>query len=66
MFKKFITETVTRGNIAKEIKGYEVFLKTLYNLDIKELKKLLQNNTLSEDSRDIIKAIINIKQGKIK
>lgn len=55
----------TGGSTFKNIQGMKIALKMLNNMDIKDLQKLLQNNTLSEDSRGIIKAIINIKQGKI-
>lgn len=55
----------TGSNTFKNIQGMKIALKMLNNMDIKDLQKLLQNNTLSEDSKEIIKAIINIKQGKI-
>ena len=60
-----IITSTTRGSIFKNIQGMKIALKMLNNMDIKDLQKLLQNNTLSEDSKEIIKAIINIKQGKI-
>lgn len=55
----------TGSNTFKNIQGMKIALKMLNNMDIKDLQKLLQNNTLSEDSKEIIKANINIKQGKI-
>ena len=61
-----IITSTTRGSTFKNIQGMKIALKMLNNMDIKDLQKLLQNNTLSEDSKGIIKAIINIKQGEIK
>ena len=61
-----IITSTTRGSTFKNIQGMKIALKMLNNMDIKDLQKLLQNNTLSEDNKGIIKAIINIKQGKIK
>ena len=61
-----IINSTTRGSTFKNIQGMKIALETLNNMDIEDLQKLLQNNTLSEDSKGMIKAIINIKQGKTK
>lgn len=61
-----IINSTTRGSTFKNIQGMKIALETLNNMDIEDLQKLLQNNTLSEDSKGMIKTIINIKQGKTK
>ena len=49
-----IIKSTTRGSTFKNIQGMKIALETLNNMDIEDLQKLLQNNTLSEDSKGIV------------